>query len=344
VKRASLILEFPSLDIPTGRAQTRAQATLRLPLARARAAHGRVLRSIRRCNYLGAHLFFCLLFFCLLYSFVCSYLGDLTLAFLNDTGHYYSNISVGGRLVPASADAIAQGAMGSLLGGGGKFDDAVPPPRTPGYLRWGRKEGCNFVQGKADTWSERYVCSENGEYGCTPDNRIAGRCVLELVGMPGGKLPAPIGTERLPNAAGETGLPPILQYSKIIPSAEGAAPTLAGWSDSMDFIPIRVGTINCLDRMPAKLPSDKSTASGGSSISLKKQMSAQLAAGSEVGGQYRCKSCRCIKSSLQSAASFNPSFPKYGLCYMTNCYNSEYLQVGIKSKSSGLQWYVVLTL
>lgn len=248
-----------------------------------------------------------------------TYLSDITLAFLNDTGHYYSNISSGGRLVPASADAIAQSTMGSLLGGAGKFDAVVPEKRTPGYIRWGRGEGCGFVHGKADTWSERYVCSKNKEYGCTPDNRIAGRCVLQLVGLPGGKLAAPISTERLPSTPGETGLPPSLQYDKILPDAKGAAPTLAGWSDSMDFIPVRVGTINCLDRMPKKLPSDKSTASGGSSLNLKSQMSGQLAAGADVGGQYRCKSCRCIKSSLQSAASFNPSFPKYGLCYMTNC-------------------------
>lgn len=47
------------------------------------------------------------------------------------------------------------------------------------------------------------------------------------------------------------------------------------------------------------------------------------------GGQTRCSTCRCLKSSLQGIAqlSFNPSFPVYGLCYLTNCYREDYLQV-----------------
>ena len=30
---------------------------------------------------------------------------------------------------------------------------------------------------------------------------------------------------------------------------------------------------------------------------------------------------------------FNPTFPTYGLCYRSNCYRSDYLQVGVKVRA-----------
>ena len=51
--------------------------------------------------------------------------------------------------------------------------------RSPGYLRWGRFEGCDFVTGSPVTWPSSYTCSAPEgatAASCTPDNRMSARC------------------------------------------------------------------------------------------------------------------------------------------------------------------------
>ena len=65
-----------------------------------------------------------------------SYLSDLTLAYLEDTGHYVANYSNAGRLTPHTA---SERDLSNADKAQSKF--------SPGYTRWGRHEGCDFVTG-----------------------------------------------------------------------------------------------------------------------------------------------------------------------------------------------------
>ncbi len=46
------------------------------------------------------------------------------------------------------------------------------------YIRWGRHEGCGFVEGNVRQWSERYRCAVHNDYGCSFDNRMSAVCSL----------------------------------------------------------------------------------------------------------------------------------------------------------------------
>jgi hypothetical protein len=64
----------------------------------------------------------------------------------------------------------------------------------------------------------------------------------------------------------------------------------------------------------------------------------------KFGGQARCPECRCLISSLVEASRplfLNPRFPRYGLCYRTNCYTPDYLQVAVIGQIGGntVYWY-----
>ena len=109
----------------------------------------------------------------------------------------------------------------------------APPPLSPGYLRWGRWEGCIFVRANARYWSERYRCSKNGEHACSADNRKSAVCNIRHWEP-----------QELDNELGRSNLPSMFRYF----TAENASDamdgpvdvTLAGGSSkSMDFIPVR---------------------------------------------------------------------------------------------------------
>jgi hypothetical protein len=57
--------------------------------------------------------------------------------------------------------------------------EAPTAPRSPGYLRWGRGEGCGFVQRSAREWPSNYLCGTNNDYGCSADYRLSAVCSLK---------------------------------------------------------------------------------------------------------------------------------------------------------------------
>ena len=83
-----------------------------------------------------------------------SYLSDLTLAFLEDTGYFVVNYTVGGRLTTHTASKLGLADVPSLLTKDtGELRKQVgeagntSAKTTPGYTRWGRHAGCEFVTG-----------------------------------------------------------------------------------------------------------------------------------------------------------------------------------------------------
>ena len=332
-----------------------------------------------------------------------SYLSDLTIAMLQDTGHYIGNHTVAGRLVPAAPCvtlsptrtptgnecapfetcttltssspppplaicnriiryAPKMSSVGDLwsTGATGKQEGVDSFTATPGYLRWGRKQGCAFVEGNPQDWSERYACTtdEAEGYGCTADNRMSARCVMNVWGT---AATAQATTKRTAkkfvdplssiddsdgvavnvvltpqNSVGSgAALPPLYQYPKI--TGDGAKTYLAGWSDAMDFVPVKVGSYSCLDNKAIFLSGGAAKASGGNKLTM--AMDNVYGDITTYGGQYRSEKSRCFVSSLQSAKTFNPAFSKLGLCYASNCFKRDYLQVGVLTKLGGIQWY-----
>ena len=61
----------------------------------------------------------------------------------------------------------------------------------------------------------------------------------------------------------------------------------------------------------------------------------QIACGIHTGGQANCPECRCLRSTLVELTRLGSSSPSFGLCYRTNCYRENYLQVGVKGALSG---------
>jgi hypothetical protein len=204
-------------------------------------------------------------------------------------------------------------------------------------------------------WSKKYASGDDGPegYGCTADNRMSARCVLNYWGT---NSPAetvqrslktfkdplssifndPAGTADQINSMGsKASLPPIYQHPNLVGAA--SAENLAGWSDAMDFVPVKVGSYSCLDNKAIFLSGSSTKAEGGNKLSM--AMDSAYGDITTYGGQYRSEKSRCFVSSLQSAKTFNPAFSKLGLCYASNCFKADYLQVGVKTKVGGIQWY-----
>ena len=281
-----------------------------------------------------------------------SYLSDLTLAFLEDTGHYIANYSSAGRLLPVSANEIKTSSVRTTEIKA--RDDTVAAPRSPGYLRWGRHEGCAFVTGTADDWKRdsgnKYVCETNLAYGCSPDNRMSAVCSLPSYGGTKGSpsvqdynivcdepRTSPC-THQKSNAAYPE-LPEMYRY-KMSGDTTGSGPFTAGFSDAMDYVPVRMGYWNCQDVKPSTTAGVGGAADSNESYPLiEKAMDAMVIDMQSFGGQTQCANCRCFESSLMEAyQGFNPMFPKYGLCYRANCYTEDYLQFGIDGLF-GTTWY-----
>ena len=130
------------------------------------------------------------------------YLSDVTIAYLEDSGHYLGGReyigncgryggtgncydykwNFGGRFMEATATEISDSLFQSLFGGSDTFDESLIVTRTPGYLRWGRHQGCDFFEESPNTWSSKYMCDSNLLGGCTPDNRMSARCYTKSWG------------------------------------------------------------------------------------------------------------------------------------------------------------------
>ena len=106
----------------------------------------------------------------------------MTLAFLEDTGHYKVDYALAGRLVePTTPTPLKQ--RQSWFGTDSRKATAEERrtgtvERGPGYLRWGREAGCEFFTGSVSQWPTEYTCTSNGESGCSPDGRMSAQCYL----------------------------------------------------------------------------------------------------------------------------------------------------------------------
>lgn len=292
-----------------------------------------------------------------------AYISDLTLAFLEDTNQYIANYSLAGRFTePTTNDFKTRNAFGFLRDS--SSDDYTPPaPRSVGALRWGRSEGCAFVRGNPRNWPDRYRCTKNQEYGCTADNRMSSVCVIKTnlkvapkysCGRPFSQDPSCTSGPTNPSSCngGECDLPPEMQYftddSAVAAFSDTGSPVgvtpragnTGGFSASMDYVPVQIGYWSCLDSKAAENVTGRvNEESGGFDFN-------NLIGGAEddmklFGGQARCPECRCFVSSLMEIVEgVNPLFPRYGLCYRSNCYQPDYLQIAIKNQlGDTVNWY-----
>lgn len=112
-------------------------------------------------------------------------------------------------------------------------DEYDPPPQlSPGYLRWGRWQGCLFARANARYWAHEYLCTKNAEHACTADNRMSAVCDIRQW------------TETdLSDELGSASLPSYYQYfdksngSKAIDGSVEVS-RVGGFSMSLDFIPV----------------------------------------------------------------------------------------------------------
>ena len=299
------------------------------------------------------------------------YVSDLTLAFLEDTNQYIANYTVAGRLVePTAVEADTD--IFNFLVSSDASEYEPPPPLSVGYLRWGRGEGCDFVNKGPVHWPERYVCTEHQDYGCSPDYRASAVCMLsvgirEVRDFTCGDQTVTSGgsfdtwrTTCPPDTndncqGGVCGLPSMYQYfgpgsgklasldaSARFPNAELSAELTAGGlggiSSSIDYVPVRVSYANCADISTQVTAGNRSSEEGASIDSALFGDESEFEA---FGGQDRCPECRCFRSSLiEITKGLNPRFPQYGLCYRSNCYRKDYLQVGIRGVTQDKTfWY-----
>ena len=304
-----------------------------------------------------------------------AYVSDLTLAFLEDTNQYVANYSRGGVLLePPAVEYKEATSVVSFMQTSSAMVVTPPSPHTPGYLRWGRGAGCDFVQAGPAAWPERYTCSSNQEYACTPDYRASAVCMLKFdIREPPAftcgavnefsagqttywRATCPAGTNDACGGGGVCRLPTMYQYfggdgddvapldpGRLFPGASDSfavtSPTVGGVSGSMDYVPVRVKYWNCAFKQGASTEAGNRTSEEGAAID-----SSLFGKKSEMalfGGQEQCPECRCFVSSLvEFTKGFNPTFPRYGLCYRANCFRNDYLQVGVRGiTSNSIFWY-----
>ena len=302
------------------------------------------------------------------------YVSDLTLAMLEDTNQFIANYSMAGPMIEALDTPLRQSAAPTLLAASQETRYTPPEPRPPGFLRWGRGAGCDFVNGAPGSWPEHYLCRETGESGCTPDNREGAVCTLRFGVQesdtvtcaaiqptthtnPDGQLVQvwTIGCESTNDncVGGSCAIPSMYQYFGQQPNAiapfdtsalfpkrgsTGALPgNTGGASAAMDYLPVRIKFWNCGEQATVIASNNRT---GQESVVVDGSVFADRADLVRHGGQEHCRSCRCFRSSLLQFDEGLSLGAKRGLCYRANCYRSDYLQVGVKGLSSGLtNWY-----
>lgn len=260
---------------------------------------------------------------------------------------YKANYSMGGKLTPDTIDDFVSAA--ASLGAAKDSSDTYTPPaaKTPGYPMWGRDAGCAFLTGAPRTaWPARYKCEKANTYSCTSDYRMSAVCVIkaDYQGEPAAaSYSIDINTgstaASLYNDANR-GVPPTFRY--FTTDAEAVAATgisgataarTGGYSSAQDYIPVPVGYWACnaasANNVSAGVDgtgSGLSNFAGLFGVSTSTEMD-------QFGGQARCPNCRCMQSSLlELTRSLTPAVSSYGLCYRTNCYRPDYLQVAIRGQ------------
>jgi len=297
------------------------------------------------------------------------YLSDLTLAYLEDSGHYIAarayesgcsrygdstghcsnfTYSGGGRLLEPTAVEFESSWQSSLFSGSDSFDASLIDIKSPGFLRWGRNQGCDFVLNKVskDNWGSKYFCADAQEAGCTSDNRMSARCDIRQYGSQATVVPSKLScvasaSQSCPTQnsnSNNPGLPPMFQYGELGGDCTTGSCN-AGYNNAMDYVPVRIGYWNCLDLKPTSTGSNKNT---GANVSLDRgaifsSLSDDI---DKFGGQQHCETCRCFESTLREWGSIKSlEYANYGLCYASNCYKADYLQVGVRSRGGGTDWY-----
>ena len=295
-----------------------------------------------------------------------TYISDLTLGFLEDTNLYVVDYSKGGAiLTPKLDDTVVSGVPTQMVDASVSDSYRPPPAYSPGVLRWGFGEGCAFLDGPPSTSIKApYSCAIAQDYVCTADNRMSAVCSIrtdwslpstEFVSWGGyvQKDPALGDTKQGPQPfpdvlPADTNIPTFFRWFPTAVEAAAASlittaseKTTGGFNDAMDYMPVPVGYWNCMFAEP-KVNTTPTEAGTTSLASLSSTFAAAASDMSQFGGQFRCPSCRCFKSSLVALSGFsvNPSFPSYGLCYRSNCARYDYLQIGIKGQIDGkAYWY-----
>lgn len=275
------------------------------------------------------------------------FISDITLAFLEDTNQYLVDYSRAGPILNASMyvdDLKTLSSLNFLTKNTAVSPYTPPEPPVPGLQRYGAGQGCSFLNTAAKSSSPRagYNCPKQQTFTCTPDNRLSAVCVAQATWPTStnyqscGGFDDTSGSLCVTNSASK-GIPQYMQYFASDAEAQGAtgassatAAGSGGFSDAMDFQPVPVGFWSCM------YPSMKTNASsgGGDSGSLVSKLTNLFATPADMaafGGQSRCPNCRCLQSSLieLSKGGIQTSFPEYGLCYRTNCYRQDYLQVAV---------------
>jgi hypothetical protein len=286
----------------------------------------------------------------------------LTLAFLEDTGHYVANYSNAGRIVKPSTNTLVNEL--SLFGTTRQVTDEMMADEkdySPGWIRWGRGETCDFFTSQTKKWPEKYVCEKDNVGSCTPDNRMAAICRLVQYGSDGMAVPiktkvAQFSSTRDYAAYSDTcwkegsgtsskthceksdgGYPKV--PTKMRPKSDDSG-ALGGWNSAMDFAAVPAGYWNCQDQQPASTSSNF-VEGGAAGFNMGDIVGTNLKAMLKFGGQTRCPNCRCLKSSLREVnlgVDFEKINDKLGLCYRTNCATPNDLQIGVRGQF-GTYWY-----
>lgn len=287
------------------------------------------------------------------------YLSDLTLAFLEDTGRFVANYTMGGRLLEEIGDPLSkEEAEGSMAKFPEEDDDAPEPePARPGQLRWGRGAGCAFVNASVRDWPSDYICRKQHKSGCTPDRRMSGYCALYR----GWEVPAVFTcgsaeacqTELNDNCEdGVCGIPTMFQTftdeeatAAFGESASGG--DTGGSKSSMDYAPVKMGSWHCTDPDVRESEATRGTSSEQrTGVHVEADPDALVAL--RHNGQTKCPTCRCFTSSLTLDVwgygdNYTKGDPHLGLCYRFNCASLDLLQIGINSgrdgRNSSVEWY-----
>ena len=292
------------------------------------------------------------------------YVSDLTLAFLEDTGHYRCNASAARSLYASEPRPEAQGA--SLE----KPPKVVSDSPTGGLqsltaMRWGKGEGCQFTFGSVLGWSapgepfgagyQPYVCDgfEKEVFGCTYDNRMSAACTVETYDT---QYPALSTQQRSCYIDFRDAAFPLRcvdndnSASGGVPSQNDyfGDPSQGGYNSAMDFAPIRVGYWSCSHQSMSK---GSEIGDQGAMHKLQKFLNGGTEEEMNLyGGQDHCPECRCFSSSLTDLRNMKAqreggtrfSLQRFGLCYPANCYAENGLQFGVMFNNiakSGRYWY-----
>ena len=295
------------------------------------------------------------------------YVSDLTLAFLEDSGHYRCDASAARSLYVQEVGVKEAANSSQSLEKPPKVVSEDPQGGLASLtaMRWGKGEGCSFMFGSVLGWGtpgepfgagyQPYVCDgfDKEVFGCTYDNRMSAACTVETYDE---QYPALTSPQRscyidfkeahfpmkcVDNDNGAVGGVPS-QYDYFDDPGRG------GYNSAMDFAPIRVGYWSCSHQSMSK---GSEIEDSGAMHKVRQFLSGDTEEEMKLyGGQDHCPECRCFSSSLtdlrnmkaQREGTARFSLQRFGLCYPANCYAEDGLQFGIMFNNiakSGRYWY-----